>query len=156
MPKPKMQDLEQQIAELTQDLQRVQADFVNYRRRVEDERHQLASNSKAATIVKLLPLVDTIERAIAHLPQDLAQNPWAQGVVSLQKTLQKSLAELGVVRIEALGRPFNPDLHEAISMEDGDGEQEVVVEELRAGYKLGEAVMRPSMVKVGRQGEAQV
>lgn len=150
MPKPKNQELEQQIGDLTADLQRVQADFINYRRRVEEERRQLIDTSKAATIMKLLPMIDTIERAIAHLPNDLADNPWAKGVVSLQKSLQKSLEELGVTRIEALNQPFNPALHEAISMEDGDGEQEVVTEELRAGYKLGEAVIRPSMVKVGR------
>lgn len=147
--------LEQELAELTTDLQRVQADFVNYRQRVEDERQQLAKNAKAATVIKLLPIVDNIERALSHLPTDLADNKWAQGVTSLAKSLDKSLADLGVARISALGKPFDPNLHEAISSEGGEGEHEVVVEELRAGYTLDNQVIQPSMVKVAHRPFAQ-
>ena len=148
----KVPELENTIGELTADLQRIQADFVNYRRRMEEDRAQLVQTTKAATIMKLLPMIDNIERALSHLPVELQDNTWAKGVVSLQKSLEKSLQDLGVTRIEALHQPFNPELHEAISMEeDGSGEQEVVIEELRAGYTMGDVVVRPSMVKVGHQ-----
>lgn len=149
-PSKREQELEQQIGELTADLQRVQADFVNYRRRVDEERAHVIDSAKAATVIKLLPLVDNIELALGHMPAELADNTWAQGVASLAKNLEKSLADLGVTRIEALGQPFDPELHEAISAEDGDGEHEVVIEELRAGYKQGDNVVRHSLVKVGR------
>lgn len=145
-------NLEQQIGELTADLQRVHADFVNYRRRTDEERLQTMDAAKAATVLKLLPVIDNIERAVNHVPAELADNRWAQGVASLAKNLEKSLADLGVARITAApGTPFDPNLHEAISMEEGEGEHEVIAEELRAGYRLGEAVIRPSMVKVTKQ-----
>jgi molecular chaperone GrpE len=146
-------ELEQQIGELTADLQRVQADFVNYRARMDDERRRNVENAQASTVMKLLPVVDNIERAIMHVPQDLADNPWAKGVAALSKGLDKSLLEIGVSRIQAVGEPFSPLLHEAISAE-GEGDEEIVSEELRAGYLLGSQVMRPAMVKVTRRQSA--
>src|SRR6266496_1410177 len=143
-------ELEQQLGELTADLQRVQADFVNYRTRMEEEKARTAQTAKAATILKLLPVVDNIERAIAQVPSDLAGNTWVQGVSSLGKSLEKSLGELGLARITALGQPFDPNLYEAISAE-GDGDHEVVSEELRAGYMLDGRVIRHSLVKVAQQ-----
>lgn len=154
MAKPSKKELEMQtkIDELTADLQRQRADFENYRKRIELEKNQVSELAKAATIMKLLPVVDTIERAIAHAPAELAENKWAQGIMGIQKNLEKSLSDLGLSRIEATeGTLFDPNLHEAVMMLDDEGEQEVVAEELRAGYKLGEQVIRPSMVKVTKQ-----
>ncbi len=149
-PNKKEAELEQHLGELTADLQRVQADFINYRARMDEDRQRQVENAKAATILKLLPVVDNIERAINHVPPELADNTWARGVQSLSKSLDKSLAELGVTRIVALGQPFDPHLHEAISADDNEGDHEIVVEELRAGYKLGGQVIRPSLVRVSR------
>jgi molecular chaperone GrpE len=127
----------------------MRADFENYRKRVEQDKAGLAELTKAATIMKLLPIIDTIERAIAHTPKDLAENKWAQGVVSMGKNLDKALADLGLSRIDAApGTAFDPNLHEAVMMEEGVGEHEVIAEELRAGYRLGDQVIRPTMVKV--------
>jgi molecular chaperone GrpE len=139
--------------ELINDLQRLRADFENYRKRIDQEKQSLMVQSQAATIMRLLPVVDTIERAIAHTPEHLAEDKWVQGIVGLGKNLDKSLAELGLTRIIATpGTPFNPELHEAVMMDDeATGEHEVVAEELRAGYTLNGAVVRPSMVKVTRQ-----
>ncbi|HEU5187223.1 MAG TPA: nucleotide exchange factor GrpE [Candidatus Saccharimonadales bacterium] len=139
------------INELTVDLQRTRADFENYRKRMEAEQIQQNERTRAATIMKLLPIVDTVERAVAHVPAKLADDPWAKGVTSLIKNLEKSLGELNVSRIPAEpGTPFDPELHEAVSMEDEGGEHESIAEELRAGYKLGSLVIRPSMVRVRR------
>ena len=143
-------ELEQQVGELTADLQRVQADFVNYRTRMDEERTRIIESTKAATIMKLLPIVDTIERAISHTPKELVDHQWVKGVAALGKGLDKSLAELGVTRIQAVGQPFDPNLHEAISAE-GEGEHEVVSDELRTGYTLHGNVIRPSLVKVSSQ-----
>lgn len=140
-----------QIDELTADLQRVRADFENYRKRMEIEKLTYADAAKAATVLKLLPVIDTIERAITHVPAELAEDKWAQGVVGLGKNLEKSLNELGLTRINAeVGVDFDPQLHEGVSMEDEGGEHEVIAEELRPGYMLGENVIRPSMVRVKR------
>lgn len=138
--------------ELTADLQRLQADFENYRKRADTEKTAVADAAKVATAMKLLPVIDTIERAIAHTPADLADNAWAQGVIALGKNLEKALADIGLVRIAATpGTAFDPHLHEAVMMdEDAIGEHEVVAEELRAGYLLNGTVARPAMVKVTR------
>lgn len=153
-PKDQQADetLQQQIGELTQDLQRIQADFINYRNRTEEDKRQVAEAAKAASVLKLLPVIDIIERAIQHVPQELADNKWAQGIVGLGKNLDKSLDELGINRIAATpDTPFDPNLHEAVMMDEGDGEQEVVAEELRAGYTINGQVIRPSMVRVARK-----
>ncbi len=142
-----------QEQELIADLQRIRADFENYRKQIEIEKARVVDMTRAATIMKLLPIIDTVERATAHMPEALADDPWAKGIAGLAKNLDKSVAELGLVRIDAApGTPFDPNLHEAVMMDDsGDGLQEVIAEELRPGYKLGDAVIRPSMVKVARQ-----
>lgn len=146
----KQEELEQRVAELTADLQRTRADFENYRKRAEAEKEIARGSGRAGAILKLLPVVDNIERAISHLPEDLKDNAWANSVVKLTKNLDKSLTDMGVERIDAaVGSAFNPDLHDAVQFDDeSDGEHEVIAEELQPGYKVDGIVMRPSMVKV--------
>lgn len=154
MAKSKKQiELEQQIGELTQDLQRTRADFENYRKRVEQEKSAAREAGQAGAVLKLLPVIDNIERAIGHMSNDLKDNKWASGVESLVKNLEKSLEGLNVKRIDAKeGVSFNPDLHEAIQVdEDADGEHEVIAEELQAGYTLNGHPIRHAMVKVTRK-----
>lgn len=138
--------------ELVNDLQRVRADFENYRKQVESDKVRLSELTKAATVIKLLPVIDNIERAIAHSPAELADNKWAQGVVAMGRSLEKVLNDLGLTKINAApGEPFNHDLHEAIMMDEAEGDHEVIAEELRPGYSLNGQVIRPSMVKVTRK-----
>ena len=149
----KTEDLEQQLGELTLDLQRTRADFENYRKRVEAEKQAAQDLGQTKAIMKLLPVIDTIERAIANVPEELKDNPWAKGVAGLSKQLDRQLKEIGLEKIDAKpGTPFNPELHQAIQFdESADGDQEVIAEELRAGYTLNGAVIRDAMVKVTRQ-----
>lgn len=144
---------QQQIAELTEDLQRTRADFENYRKRIDAEKQMARDAGQSVAILKLLPVIDNIERAIMHMPEDLKDNQWAQSVAGLVKHLEKSLEGLNLKRIEAVpGTVFNPELHEAIQVdEDAEGEQEVIAEELQSGYLLGGRPIRHSMVKVTRQ-----
>lgn len=154
MPKSKKQDeLEQQIGELMLDLQRTRADFENYRKRVEIEKSSAREAGQANATLKLLPVIDNIERAIAHVPAELADNAWAQGVVKLVKNLEKSLEGLNLVRIDAQpGTAFNPEIHEAIQFdESAEGEKEVIAEELQAGYTMAGRPIRHAMVKVTRK-----
>lgn len=149
----KQEELEQQLAVLTEDLQRTRADFENYRKRAEADKLTAGQYGQAAAIMKLLPVIDNIERAITYMPDDLKDNKWAQGVAGLVKNLEKSLENLNVKRIDAKpGTEFNPELHEAIQVdEDAEGEKEVVAEELQAGYTLLGNPIRPAMVKVTRK-----
>lgn len=154
MPKSsKKEELEQQIAELTEDLQRTRADFENYRKRVEQEKTAAREAGQSSAILKLLPVVDNIERAIAYTPEDIKDHKWVQSVTGLVKNLEKSLDSLNLRRIDAsAGSDFNPDVHEAIQFdEDATGEKEVIAEELQAGYLLNGRPIRHSMVKVTRR-----
>ena len=149
----KQTELEQQLGELMLDLQRTRADFENYRKRVETEKQAAREAGQSAAVLKLLPVIDNIERAITHVPAELAGNTWAEGVVKLVKNLEKSLESLNLTRIDAKpGTPFNPELHEAIQFdEDATGEPEVLAEELQAGYLLAGRPVRHAMVRVTKK-----
>lgn len=146
-------DDQKRIDELTVDIQRLRADFENYRKRVDSEKDMARASGKIQAISALLPVIDNIERALAHRPVDLEGNAWADGVASLIKNLEKSLETLDLTRINAApGTAFNPRLHEAVQFDElGDGDHEVVSEELQSGYLFGGDVLRPAIVKVVRQ-----
>lgn len=147
------EELEQQVVELTADLQRTRADFENYRKRSETDKAATYQHGQSAAILKLLPVIDNIERAVAYTPEELKDNKWAQGIAGLVKNLEKSLESLNLKRIDATpGSDFNPELHEAIQLdEDAEGDKEVIAEELQAGYTLSGQPIRHAMVKVTRQ-----
>jgi molecular chaperone GrpE len=131
-------EVEKKISELTGDLQRTRADFENYRKQVEAQKLAEKKMAELATVYKVLPLVDDIDRAIVNYAE----------LVPLKKSLEKTLKELGLVRISSEAEvEFNPDLHEAVMVE-GDGEKEVIAETLRPGYYYNGEVLRPAMVKV--------
>jgi molecular chaperone GrpE len=138
-----------EVAQLTADLQRLQAEFMNFRRRSEESRAEILDLARQDVVLHLLPLLDNIDRALAHRPDELKNHPWASGVEQIAKQAAESLKELGVERIKSVGQPFDPHLHEAISLEGGGGPHEVVTAELQPGYKLGDKVIRHAMVKVG-------
>jgi len=140
--------LEQQIAELTEALQRERADATNIRRRHEEQVAGLKSMVKAGVVRDLLPVIDNFERALKHVPKGLEGNDYIKGVQGVVKQFEKTLADVGVERIKTVGEPFDPMYHEAISMEEGKGTTEVVSEELQAGYKIGDEVIRHAMVRV--------
>lgn len=128
------------ITELTNDLQRTRADFENYRKQVEAQKAQAMESAKYLTVAKFLPLIDDLDRAIQAYPEQLAP---------IQKNLEKSLKSLNLEQIDSVaGVEFNPDFHEAVSVEDNDGEHEVIAETLRPGYLYNGAVIRAAMVKV--------
>jgi len=131
---------EERITELTNDLQRTRADFENFRKQVEAQRLQAMSVAKYATVEKFLPMLDDIDRAITAYPEQLKP---------LEKNLQKTLKTLGLEKIDTKeGTDFNPDFHEAISVEGEEGDTEVIAETLRPGYLYDGNVVRAAMVKV--------
>jgi molecular chaperone GrpE len=146
--KPTLAELEQKIAELTEALQRERADAINVRRRAEEERVKLAAFFKAKVLRDLLPALDNLERALKHAPKELADNDYVKGVKNVANQFEQNLQSLGVEKIKTVGEVFDPSVHEAIHMEEGDGDVEVVCEELQPGYKVGDEVIRHAVVKV--------
>jgi molecular chaperone GrpE len=147
-PKSKPASLSDKVEELTQALQRERADATNIRRRHDEEIANLRSHLKANIMRELLPVVDNFERALKHVPEDIKDNDYIKGVQGVVKQFEKTLADMGVERIKTVGEVFDPKYHEAVSMEEGEGAKEIVSEELQAGYKLGDDVIRHAMVRV--------
>ncbi|MDO4871396.1 MAG: nucleotide exchange factor GrpE [Candidatus Saccharibacteria bacterium] len=146
-------DKNPEVIELTNDIKRIRADFENYRKRTELDIESARRNGGDAMILKLLPVIDTLERAISHIPSDIAENSWVKGVSGVAKNLNKTLKSIDVVRIDAKpGQEFNPELHYAVQVdEDASGEHEIISEELQAGYMRNGVVLRHTMVKVTRK-----
>jgi molecular chaperone GrpE len=142
------ENLKQQIAELTAALQRERADAMNVRRRSEEDRLQLADFYKALIVRQLLPVIDDLERSLKHVPKELEDNDYVLGVSSIIKQFEKFLSDISVERIATVGTTFDPRYHEAVIMEDSDGDHEIVSEELQAGYKIDEEIIRHAKVKV--------
>ena len=153
MTKKKPDEMEQELAELTADLQRVRADFENYRKRIDSEKQSAREFGQTEMVKKLLPVIDDIDRAVNNIPAELVENTWVQGIGKLEKNIDKSLAALNLTRIQAKpGTSFNPDLHHAVQFdEDSEGDQEVIAEQLQPGYLLAGKVLREAMVKVKKQ-----
>lgn len=151
MPKkPKnVVELEQKIGELTEALQRERADAINIRRRNDEQIASLRSSVKASVVNDFLPAIDNLGRALKHIPKDIAQHDYVKGVSGVVKQFDKTLSDLGVNKIKTVGEPFDPRLHEAVSVE-GEGNKEIVSEELQPGYILGDEVIRHAMVKIKR------
>ena len=131
--------------------QRAQADLINYKKRVEQEKAETVKFGNAMLILNLLPVLDDLERALDNVSARLAGLTWVEGIRLIYHKLRSALEAAGLDEIEAQGQPFDPNLHEAVMHEEG--EEGMVVEELQKGYRLHDRVIRPTMVKVGRGGE---
>jgi molecular chaperone GrpE len=147
----------QAIADLTEALQRERADSTNIRRRAEEDKLKMAGYYKASVLKQLLPSLDNLDRALVHAEKMMLENPesinkdydsFVKGVQGVVKQLHASLDKMNVTKIKTVGEHFDPNLHEAISMEDEGGDAEIVSEELQSGWMIGEELVRPAMVKV--------
>jgi len=133
--------------------QRAQADFINYKRRSEQEREEISQFANSILMLSLLPILDDLERAFASVPPKLAKLSWVDGISLIERKLRASLEAQGLSRIKAVGEPFDPNLHEAAM--HGKGKEGIVIEELQKGYKLHDRVIRPAMVVVGNGEEKE-
>ncbi len=145
--KRKLAEEKERAASYLASWQRTQADFINYKRRQEQEREEFSKLASSALISSLLPILDDLERALAAIPPRAAKLPWVEGIRLIDRKLRASLEAQGLQPIKALGEPFDPNLHEAVRQDKG--EEGVVIQEVRKGYKLHDRVIRPAMVVVG-------
>lgn len=129
--------------------QRTQAEFANARKRFEKQRADTYVNANADLVGKLLPLIDDFERALAAMPEDDRGDAWVSGVMLVYRKMLSILEEMNVQPIPAVGEPFDPNLHEALSQEPSEQSNSgIIVREMRRGYRLGDRVIRPSLVTV--------
>lgn len=135
------------MKEMTKQYQRLQADFENFRRRTRQEKEDLSTLVAENIVLELLPVVDNFERALTSAADDASTV--RSGVELIFRQMKSALEKLGVSIIEATGKPFDPNEHQAVMrVEDAELEDGLIVEELQKGYKVKTRVIRPSMVKV--------
>src|SRR3970040_1948703 len=152
---PVERTLEEQLARAREDAQkylgnwqRAEADFQNYKRRVEQERDEVRRFGVASLIINILPIIDDFERAFGSLDARLAGLTWFEGIYHIYRKLLQALHKAGVSAIETEGRQFDPNVHEAVM--HAEGEEGKVLAEVQRGYKLHDRVLRPAMVVVGK------
>ena len=147
--KNKKDKKDEKIEELTDRLTRQMAEFDNFRKRTEKEKSQMYEIGAKDIIEKILPVVDNFERGLASMTEEEKTNPFAEGMEKIYKQLMTTLDGLGVKPIEAVGKEFNPDFHNAVMHEESEeaGENNIT-EEFQKGYMYRDSVVRHSMVKV--------
>ena len=132
--------------------QRSQADFVNYKRRSEQEKGELSKFANAQLMLGLLPVLDDLERALDSVKPQLTDSDWVEGIRLIERKLRAGLEAQGLIQIKAMNEAFDPNLHQAAGY--SKGEEGTVVQELQKGYMLQDRVLRPSVVIVG-SGETE-
>jgi molecular chaperone GrpE len=128
--------------------QRAAADFQNFKRRVEEERSEVGRLANMALLYNLLPIIDDLERALSTVDKSLAGLTWVDGIWLIYRKFQQVLQSAGVTEIAAEGEAFDPKVHEAVS--EAPGDEGKVVSVVQRGYQIGDRVVRPAMVVVGR------
>lgn len=149
----RVEELASQLEEVNSSRLRLAADFENFKKRARQEQMETMRFAAAAVVERLLPVLDDAERALDHAPEGVDES-WLKGVRMTFQKLEDALAAVGVERVEAVGTPFDPKLHEAVgSEESGEHPEDTVVSELRPGYRMHDRVLRPALVKVSRAPE---
>ena len=140
---------DEKIDELNDKLRRSMAEFDNYRKRTDKEKSAMYEIGAKDVIEKILPIVDNFERGLNTIPEDAKGTAFAEGMEKIYKQFVKTLDDMGVKPIEAVGKPFDPNFHNAVMhVEDEEAGENIVVEEFLKGYMYKGSVVRHSMVKV--------
>jgi molecular chaperone GrpE len=151
--KQALSEAQQKAEEYLANWQRAQADFINYKRRTEQERQDFNRFANANLILNLLPVLDDLERALGSMPPAKStKHSWLEGIRLVERKFREAMEAQGLTPIKALGEPFDPNFHEAIRQDNG--KEGIVVEEFQKGYMLGDRVLRPAKVVVGNGEEA--
>lgn len=145
-----LEDAKAKLQDLTSISQQALADLQNYKKRSDEEKSQFLTFANANLISEILPVIDNVERASQHVPEEAKD--WAQGIIGTLKQLESILSEHGLQKISTIGQSFDPRLHEAIITENGA--QDSIIKEIQAGYLLKDKVLRPAKVSVGN-GQAE-
>ena len=147
---PSTDDAEGPATDHKADLQRLAADFSNYRKRNDAERIEFAKFAKADLITKLLDVLDGYDRALASVPEDVKGQPWVEGMWLVERKLRQILEGEGLEPVDSLGRAFDPYVHEAVAHVESDQPEGTVIEEHQKAYRLHDRVIRPALVSVAK------
>lgn len=147
-----LEEEKQKAGEYLASWQRAQADFINYKRRNEQERLEFNSFANASLVRQILPVLDDMERAINAIPEEYAGDDWVEGVRLVERKFKTTLEGQGVKPIKAVGEEFDPNYHEALRQ--GKGKEGIILEEIQKGYMLNDRLLRPARVVVGN-GEGE-
>lgn len=144
-----LEEARAQAASYLEDLKRLKAEFENYRKRMVKEQTGMIERASASIVERLLPILDNFELALMAADRTKDYESMVKGVEMVYGELLEVLKREGLERIDSLHKPFDPEVHEAVMHAEGEGDEIVVLDEMRPGYKLGGRVIRPAMVKVG-------
>ncbi|MFA5990897.1 MAG: nucleotide exchange factor GrpE [Candidatus Doudnabacteria bacterium] len=161
---PNIELLQQDLDAMTNNWKRSLADFENYKRRKEAENKELVEFAREVTVAKLLPTLDTLEQALKHMPSEENQEArsknqeffkkfdnWHVGINGILIQLDKTLEELGVKKIEAIGKKFDPHFHEAVREQESEETDGIILSEFQSGFELNGKVIRPSQVVISKK-----
>ncbi|MBP6005972.1 nucleotide exchange factor GrpE [Candidatus Saccharibacteria bacterium] len=143
-------DQDKEIIELTNSLQRLQAEFDNYRRRGEEERSRLSSQIRTGLLEEFLPVLDNLNLANKAIPDDIKSNSWVKGMQAVAGQLEAVFGQLGLSRVVSIGQQFDPDKYEAIEEVYSDRPIGEVIEELASGYAYQDKIVRYAKVKISK------
>ena len=144
-----IEQLKTEIAQLKESVARGQADFANFRRRQSQEIESLAKFASSECINELLPVIDNLQRAFVHIPEEISQNEWIKGIFAIEKHFLQTMEKLGLKKIETLGKKADPNFHEIIgTTEQPNTESDTITDEIEAGYMLHDKVLRAAKVRV--------
>lgn len=148
-PQDELTELRAKAAEYLDGWQRARAELDNYRKRMAREREEWSASLRAEIVLAMLPAIDDLDLAVANLPEDMLDHAWVNGVILAHRKLASQMQALGISELETVGKPFDPALHEAVTHEESeDHKSGEIVGTVRKGYKLGDKVIRPALVRV--------
>lgn len=151
-----LEDAQARQAEYLDGWQRARAELANARKRFQREQGQAYDSARADILVRLLPIVDDFQRALENVPEEASNDPWLEGIRLIERNFQHVLEQEGVSAIADAGQEFDPFLHQAVTHEPSDSVPAGhIIAALRTGYRMGEQVLRPSMVRVSSGPEAE-
>jgi molecular chaperone GrpE len=146
-----VEGLQAKITELEESVKRSQADFMNLKRRTDEERMKNLKYSGERELSQILPVFDNFKRASEHIPEDLSKNEWAVGILQIEQYFKKVLEDIGIKKIECMGMPADYNFHEIISQTKG--KKDIIVQEVESGYIYNDKVIRATKVIVGDGNE---
>ena len=145
----KLAAAEIQAADYLDGWQRARAEYANAKKRLDRERVETYGRAAVDYAKKMLPILDDFDLALANVPKNVEEDDWFEGLLLVSKKMHAILSDLNVERIEAVGEPFDPNIHEALSLAEAEGfESGTVVEEIQSGYRIGDRIIRPVLVNV--------
>jgi len=148
-----LEETKSRLNDLTIISQQALADLQNFKKRTEEEKKRMMTFANSNLISELLPVLDNIDRAVSHIPEEPTAKEWAQGIIGILKQLEQILQDKGLNPIENDQQEFDPNIHEAIMTKAGPADQ--ILQQLQKGYRLGEKILRRAKVTVGHGEEDQ-